>query len=70
MTVQLQPMKEEPPLHVKCRDKFLVQSMTITAEKEGMSLAEIVRCCLASGGGGVRRRPPARGTFFLLTFLS
>lgn len=42
VTVQLQPMKEEPPLNVKCRDKFLVQSTTITPEKESMSLAEIV----------------------------
>ncbi|KAF8506437.1 PapD-like protein [Gautieria morchelliformis] len=41
VTVQLQPMKEEPPSHVKCRDKFLVQSTTITPDKENISLAEI-----------------------------
>ena len=48
VTVQLQPMKEEPPLHVKCRDKFLVQSTTITPDKENMSLAEIVCVVLSS----------------------
>jgi len=32
----LQAMKEEPPLAVKCKDKFLIQSTVITAEKETM----------------------------------
>ncbi|KAF8585703.1 VAMP-associated protein [Ramaria rubella] len=41
VSVQLQPMKEDPPPQVKCKDKFLVQSTTITADKENMSLAEI-----------------------------
>ncbi|KAI9054040.1 hypothetical protein LZ554_001213 [Drepanopeziza brunnea f. sp. 'monogermtubi'] len=34
VTVLLQAMKQEPPLDVKCRDKFLVQSVAITADKE------------------------------------
>ena len=42
VSVQLQPMKEEPPLNVKCKDKFLVQSTLITADKEHLSLADIV----------------------------
>ncbi|KAN0063248.1 phosphatidylinositol-binding protein scs2 [Thecaphora frezii] len=39
--VLLQPMKEEPPLSAKCRDKFLVQSTIITPELETASLPEI-----------------------------
>ncbi|APA12333.1 hypothetical protein SS1G_10640 [Sclerotinia sclerotiorum 1980 UF-70] len=34
VTVLLQAMKEEPPLDAKCRDKFLVQSVEITPDKE------------------------------------
>lgn len=51
VSVQLQPMKEEPPLTLKCKDKFLVQSTTITADKELLSLSEIVSestLCLAT----------------------
>lgn len=36
-------MKQEPPLDTKCRDKFLVQSVAITADKEFASIANIVR---------------------------
>ena len=39
----LQAMKEEPPLALKCKDKFLIQSTTITPEKETLSLSDIVR---------------------------
>jgi vesicle-associated membrane protein-associated protein A len=42
VTVHLHPMNEEPPSHAICQDKFLVQSMMITPNKENMSLAEIV----------------------------
>ena len=41
-SVMLQAMKEEPPLAAKCKDKFLIQSTTITPEKETLSLADIV----------------------------
>lgn len=34
VTVLLQAMKQEPPLDAKCRDKFLVQSVAVTADKE------------------------------------
>ena len=38
----LQAMKEEPPLAAKCKDKFLIQSTTITPEKETLSLSDLV----------------------------
>lgn len=38
----LQAMKEEPALNAKCKDKFLIQSTLITAEKETMSLGDLV----------------------------
>ena len=41
-SVMLQAMKEEPGLAAKCKDKFLIQSTTITPEKETLSLADIV----------------------------
>ncbi|KAJ7366946.1 PapD-like protein [Mycena albidolilacea] len=41
VSVMLQPLKEEPPLNAKCKDKFLIQSTLITPGKEAMSLAEI-----------------------------
>ncbi|TVY22118.1 Vesicle-associated membrane protein-associated protein [Lachnellula hyalina] len=34
VSVLLQAMKQEPPLDAKCRDKFLVQSVAVTADKE------------------------------------
>lgn len=40
--VMLQPLKEEPPLNSKCKDKFLVQSTLITPEKETMALHDLV----------------------------
>ncbi|KZT73922.1 VAMP-associated protein [Daedalea quercina L-15889] len=39
--VMLQAMKEEPPLNVKCKDKFLIQSTIITPEKETMPLQDL-----------------------------
>ncbi|TDZ15921.1 Vesicle-associated membrane protein-associated protein [Colletotrichum sidae] len=42
VTVLLQAMKAEPPLDAKCRDKFLVQSVPITADKEFASIANIL----------------------------
>ncbi|KAF8507508.1 VAMP-associated protein [Hysterangium stoloniferum] len=41
VSVQSQAMKEEPPLNFKCKDKFLVQSMAITPDKEPIPLSEI-----------------------------
>ncbi|KAG7054729.1 MSP domain-containing protein [Colletotrichum scovillei] len=42
VTVLLQAMKTEPALDTKCRDKFLVQSVSITADKEFASIANIL----------------------------
>ena len=39
-------MKQEPPLDAKCRDKFLVQSVAITADKDFTNVAQIVGRCL------------------------
>ncbi|GAA5978385.1 hypothetical protein JCM21900_003021 [Sporobolomyces salmonicolor] len=39
--VLLQPMKEDPPPGAKCRDKFLVQSVIITPEREGVPLTDL-----------------------------
>ncbi|KAF9077719.1 PapD-like protein [Rhodocollybia butyracea] len=41
VSVMLQPLKEEPPLNAKCKDKFLIQSTLITPEKEQKPLQEI-----------------------------
>lgn len=42
-TVLLQAMKQEPAPDAKCRDKFLVQSVAVTADKEFTSITAIVR---------------------------
>lgn len=39
--VLLQPMKEDPAPGQKCRDKFLVQSVAITPERESVPLADL-----------------------------
>ncbi|CAZ79250.1 unnamed protein product [Tuber melanosporum] len=39
--VLLQAMKEDPPADYKCRDKFLVQSVAITADKEYNTVGQI-----------------------------
>lgn len=35
-------MKEDPPPDAKCRDKFLVQSVLVTADKEFTNVASLV----------------------------
>ena len=35
-------MREDPPLDARCRDKFLVQSVSITPDKESSNIATIV----------------------------
>ena len=42
LAVLLQAMKQEPPADAKCRDKFLVQSVIITADKEFSNVTQIV----------------------------
>lgn len=41
VSVILQAMKQEPPMDAKCRDKFLVQSVSITGDQEFANLAAI-----------------------------
>ncbi|KAK4040307.1 PapD-like protein [Parachaetomium inaequale] len=41
VSVLLQAMKQEPPADAKCRDKFLVQSVIITADKEFSNVTQI-----------------------------
>ena len=45
--VLLQAMKEDPPADAKCRDKFLVQTVAITADREFSNVAAIVRWFLS-----------------------
>jgi hypothetical protein len=35
-------MKEDPPAGAKCRDKFLIQSVIITPERESAALPDLV----------------------------
>lgn len=35
-------MKSDPPADFKCRDKFLVQSISITADREATNVQTIV----------------------------
>ncbi|KAF9911962.1 phosphatidylinositol-binding protein scs2 [Linnemannia zychae] len=39
--VQMQAMKEDPPADFKCKDKFLVQSVAITAERDQIPAADL-----------------------------
>lgn len=41
VTVILQPFKQEPGPEVKCKDKFLVQSVAVTADKEFTNIGSI-----------------------------
>ncbi len=41
-------MKQEPPLDAKCRDKFLVQSVAVTADKEFANIGSIVGLAVAT----------------------
>jgi hypothetical protein len=41
-TVLLQAMKQDPPLDAKCRDKFLVQSVAVTPDREFDNVGSIV----------------------------
>jgi len=39
----MQALKEDPPADFKCKDKFLVQSIAITAERAQLPAADLVR---------------------------
>lgn len=40
--VMLQAQREEPPLDVKCRDKFLILSIFLNETTEKMGITELV----------------------------
>jgi hypothetical protein len=41
--VTLQPVKEEPPLNVRCKDKFLIQTTSLGGPREFLSPNDLVR---------------------------
>ncbi|KAI0052703.1 VAMP-associated protein [Auriscalpium vulgare] len=41
VSVMLQAMKEEPPLNIKCKDKFLIQSTLIAGDRAALPLHDI-----------------------------
>lgn len=49
-------MKEDPPLGVKCKDKFLVQSATISSDKETLTLQDIWSAIEREGRGKVHEQ--------------
>ncbi|KAJ7147030.1 PapD-like protein [Mycena crocata] len=56
VSVMLQPLKDEPPLNAKCKDKFLIQSTLITPGKEAMPLQDIWTIQDASEEGKVHQQ--------------
>ena len=49
-------MKEDPPSSVRCRDKFLVQSVAIDAEHEALPLPELWSAVEKEGKGNVHEQ--------------
>jgi hypothetical protein len=47
-------MKQEPAPDAKCRDKFLVQSVAVTADKEFTNINAVVRDPVATQKGSRR----------------
>jgi len=75
--VILQAFKEAPPVTRKCKDKFLVQSTVITANKETMSVENLVRdyyhfatLVLKSVRSGQTMTRVMRAKFFSKNFVS
>ncbi|KAK4704405.1 hypothetical protein P7C70_g1797, partial [Phenoliferia sp. Uapishka_3] len=60
--VLLQPMKEDPAPGTKCRDKFLVQSVIITPEREGSPLVDLWSSVEAEDKAGDKDTPSIRET--------
>jgi len=52
--VLLQAMKEDPPADAKCRDKFLVQSIAISADNEYSNIQQVVCVEVGSSTAGAR----------------
>ncbi|KAJ7459921.1 PapD-like protein [Mycena latifolia] len=54
--VMLQPLKDEPPLNAKCKDKFLVQTALITPGKEAMPVQDLLASTDTSEEGKVHQQ--------------
>ncbi|RUS13559.1 PapD-like protein [Endogone sp. FLAS-F59071] len=54
--VLLQPMREDPVLDFKCKDKFLVQSVAITPKTDSMSLQDLWTHAEKEDRGHIRER--------------
>ncbi|KAI9798328.1 MAG: phosphatidylinositol-binding protein scs2 [Piccolia ochrophora] len=54
--VLLQAMKEDPPPDAKCRDKFLVQAVAITADREFSKVADIWQHVDQTAKGSVQEK--------------
>jgi len=51
-------MKEDPPPDAKCRDKFLVQSVLVTADRDFTNVGSLVGALMhtpAAGGHAAQR---------------
>ncbi|KAF2872709.1 MSP domain-containing protein [Massariosphaeria phaeospora] len=66
--ILLQAMKEDPPPDAKCRDKFLVQSVLVTADKEFTNVASLWSHIEQTSKGSIQEKKirvlflPADGT--------
>ena len=49
-------MKEDPPSSVRCRDKFLVQSVAIEPDHESLALPELWSAVEKEGKGNVHEQ--------------
>jgi len=54
--VLLQQMKDDPPPDYKCKDKFLVQSVAITADLESQNTAEIWAWMAKNDKGSIQEK--------------
>ncbi|KAJ7612419.1 PapD-like protein [Mycena rosella] len=54
--VMLQPLKDEPPLNAKCKDKFLVQTALITPGKEAVPVQDLLASTDTSEEGKVHQQ--------------
>ncbi|KAJ7095810.1 PapD-like protein [Mycena belliarum] len=54
--VMLQPLKDEPPLNAKCKDKFLVQTALITPGKEATPVQDLLASTDTSDEGKVHQQ--------------
>lgn len=50
-------MKEDPAPDAKCRDKFLVQSVLVSADKEFANVASLVRHITRKSGMALTSQP-------------